>query len=143
MNKKIHTAAIILLIIYIIVSLYFLFTTVSLDVKDGLWSIPTDKIFHFLMFMPYPVIFWMIIKYGKKNYKKSFGVYFSAFTISLILGSLTEIAQKYLSYSRNGDIKDLLADALGIIFALLLLWIFESRIDRLLLKLFADRKKSE
>ena len=143
MNKKIRTAAIILLIIYIIISLYFLFTTVSLGVKSRLWSIPTDKIFHFLMFMPYPIFFWITIKYGKKNYKKSFGIYFSAFTISLILGVLTEIAQKYLTNSRSGEIGDLLADTLGIIFALVLLWIFESRIDRLLLKLFADRKKSE
>ena len=143
MNKKIRTAAIILLVIYVVVSLYFLLTTVSLGVKNRLWNIPTDKIFHFLMFTPYPILFWMIIKYGKKNYRKGLGIYLLIFTISVTLGGLTEVAQKYMTDSRNGDVMDWLADALGIILALFLLWIFESRVDRLLLKLFADRKKSE
>lgn len=132
MNKKIGITAIILLIVYILISLYFLLTAVSLGLSNKLFCIPIDKVLHFLMFIPYPILFWMIIRYNSNNYRKKISTYLLIFLISAIIGAATEIMQSFNNIPRDGDIKDLVADSCGIAVTLLILWILEDKIDRLI-----------
>lgn len=125
MNTKIRNVAIVVLILYIIASLYFLLTPVSVSLKKDLLSIPTDKILHFLMFAPYPLFFWIIFRYGKDNYVKRPINYIVIFLISISIGAVTEVSQTLLTVNRSGDIKDFFADVLGVTFTLIMLWIFE------------------
>lgn len=81
-------------------------------------SIPPDKLVHFCLFVPVPIISLLPCKVFNIRLKYlcivGFGVFFSGFT---------EIVQCYIPY-RSGDIIDFAADmtgfALGLIFAVLI-----------------------
>ena len=81
------------------------------------FGIPADKIAHFMMFFPLPVI--AFFAFGKKNEKKTGPVVASIVSItafSCILAGITEIIQGSLPY-RSEDINDFKADCLAIIIA--------------------------
>ncbi|MBT8762800.1 VanZ family protein [Desulfohalobiaceae bacterium Ax17] len=84
---------------------------ISLDVRHG------DKLLHglayFFMAMLYP---WPLVRHGRVF----------IFVVLTILGSFIELLQSVLPVNRTGDIKDILANSLGIILGLLVLWIFQT-----------------
>lgn len=77
------------------------------------FGLHTDKIVHFIMFLPMP--FLAYLSYDKRKYTASSSVLFilGAATIGLLLAAGTEIAQNFLPY-RTFDYKDLLADSIAI-----------------------------
>ena len=87
------------------------------EVQRSFLGIPADKIAHFMMFFPLPVI--AFFAFGKKNEKKMGPVVASIVSItafSCILAGITEIIQGSLPY-RSEDINDFKADCLAIIIA--------------------------
>ena len=83
------------------------------NVKMSYWGIPTDKIVHFLMFFPFPLLaFGAFDKFTTKPWHSLVFV-LTVFGIGCLLASATEIGQAYTTY-RSGDPHDFLADGLAL-----------------------------
>ncbi len=83
------------------------------EVQKFIFGIPTDKVVHFLMFMPFPILAYLA--YDHLTNKVWSAVLFAVAT--LVIGCLiaygTEYVQGRLPY-RSMDIKDFKADALAL-----------------------------
>ena len=81
--------------------------------QDNLFGIPMDKVVHFLMFFPFPII----AIYAFHNSKGRPGRFFVFLAISYFLGMMlamgTELIQGTTDY-RSSDMLDLVADSLGL-----------------------------
>lgn len=91
-----------------------------------IWGIPSDKVMHFLLFIPFPILTFQAFYRGESPWLLFLGVIVSG----CLLATGTELGQRYLTTYRFGDWKDLLADAVGIAAGSLplILWIiFQKR----------------
>ena len=84
------------------------------DVERSFWGIPTDKIAHFLMFFPFPVLAY----YAFDRYSPKFPVAILwtlvAFLAGILIAAGTELGQARLTSYRSGDILDFRADLLSL-----------------------------
>ena len=114
-----------LLCIYIAAVAYLCFMhpdkmpEISLD----LWCIPIDKIMHFIMFFPFPVLAYAAFRpAGKKRM-----IHLAVLAIILVTGTgvalVTEHIQGLIGY-RGNDIKDFYADMLGMSCSAILAFIY-------------------
>ena len=86
----------------------------SQDVPMDLWGIPTDKIVHFLMFFPFPILACLASGgYRGERWQATFRTVI-AFLAGCAFAAATEWVQTWLSY-RSGDPVDFGADALAIL----------------------------
>lgn len=84
------------------------------DVPKDLWGIPTDKIVHFLMFFPFPLLACLASGgYRGERWQVTFHT-FIAFLAGCAFAAATEWIQSWLPY-RSGDPADYGADALAIL----------------------------
>lgn len=78
------------------------------------FGLPADKIAHFLMFLPFPVLAYATFA-GKWN---EAGRHFILTGILTVAGTLAAVATEYiqalLGY-RSGDVNDFIADVIGIV----------------------------
>lgn len=84
------------------------------DVPLDLWGIPTDKIVHFLMFFPLPLLAYLAFdRYAAKAWHS---VLWAAVTFlaGTAFAAFTELVQSRLSY-RSGDPADFQADLAAIL----------------------------
>lgn len=109
----------ILFAVYLIAIAYICFASQGgLPSFDG-WkfAIPADKVVHFTMFLPFPVLlFYSMEKHRRWHLILVMGV-------GCVLGALTELIQALIPY-RAADFTDFLADSLGLLCGTLFLWIF-------------------
>lgn len=84
------------------------------SVPTNLLGIPIDKIIHFCMFLPFPVIGAMCIDRVPSKKWQFIATSLGVLTAGCVFAALTEIIQSRLSY-RTGDKYDFLADALAVI----------------------------
>lgn len=79
-----------------------------------LWGIPTDKLVHFGMFLPFPVLAYMA--FGQKYITIKAALLFTGvtFIVGLLLALGTEWGQAHLTEYRSGDPWDFLADAIAL-----------------------------
>ena len=97
----------------------------SEDVPNELWGIPMDKIVHFLMFFPFPVLAYLAFD----RYPGKRGASVLRTAAALLCGcafaAVTELVQSRLPY-RSGDPADFRADfvALAVCSVLILILIF-------------------
>ena len=83
------------------------------DVPEYLWGIPTDKIVHFLMFFPLPVLAYLAFdRYREKRPGALLGAVLT-FLGGCACAAGTELVQSRLSY-RTGDPADFQADVLAL-----------------------------
>ena len=83
------------------------------DMKKTLFGIPTDKVAHFCMFFPLPILaFFAFDKYTEKVWTS---LLFTALTFAAGVGlaALTEWLQSMLPY-RSGEQKDFIADVIAL-----------------------------
>ena len=84
------------------------------DVPKELWGIPMDKIVHFLMFFPFPLLAYLAFD----RYREQRGAAVPWAVVALACGcafaAFTELVQARLSY-RSGDPADFKADALALL----------------------------
>lgn len=102
------------LCIYFIAVAYLCFmkTDEIPTLRPFLWGIPTDKLAHFLMFFPYPVLFYAAFQpFGRKK-MFHFLVIMSALATGAGIALITEHIQGLLEY-RSYDMIDFQADFLG------------------------------
>lgn len=86
----------------------------SQDMPKDLWGIPTDKVVHFLMFFPFPLL--ACLAFGGYRGKPGSAVLktAAAFLAGCAFAAGTEWVQTHLSY-RSGDPVDFQADALALL----------------------------
>ncbi|MBO6028894.1 MAG: VanZ family protein [Bacteroidales bacterium] len=86
----------------------------SQDVPMDLWGIPTDKLVHFLMFFPFPLLACLASGgYRGERWLATFRTVI-AFLAGCAFAAATEWIQTWLSY-RSGDPADFGADALALL----------------------------
>lgn len=120
-----------LFFVYIIVILsimIFTINTENIKTPDFIFGIGIDKIVHFIVFLPYPFLFWLTFNKRFSRHGKFFLYVFIPFT-GLLFAIITELLQS-LNPSRDFDIFDILANILSVIFASLVLNVIHFINDR-------------
>lgn len=84
------------------------------SVPGSFLGIPTDKIVHFLMFMPFPVLALLSFELKKPHLFKLVLIVVLLFITGCLLAWATEYVQGLLPY-RDMDPKDFRADSLGLL----------------------------
>ncbi len=105
--------------------------------NDSFLGIEYDKYVHFLMFLPFPILFWINLVLKKKSPKWPIVI---TFIIGLTLSAFTEISQWLFLKSRTGDIMDLMADLVGIIVGTIIIFIIKQKLP---FKFFTNREQSK
>ncbi len=96
------------------------------DVQKSFFGIPTDKIVHFCMFLPFPIL--LFCAYDNLTTKPWQSAVFSVgtFLIGCLLAAGTEIGQSMTTY-RTGDPNDFRADALALAISSIIVLIIDLR----------------
>lgn len=94
------------------------------SVKLSLWGIPMDKIVHFVMFFPFPILAFLAFDQYSKTVSAALIFVLVTLALGVLLAIGTEWGQAHLTTHRSGDPKDLVSDclALGLSSGLVLIW---------------------
>lgn len=84
------------------------------DVPWSLFGIPSDKLVHFGMFFPFPILAFLAFDRFTDTPKSTFLFSGITWVLGLVLAFGTEWGQAHLTDYRSGDPWDLLADGLAI-----------------------------
>ena len=96
------------------------------QMQRTIWGIPTDKIAHFLMFFPFPLLaYFAFDRYSERFWPAALWSLVTL-TAGLLIAAGTEVGQARLTTYRSGDVLDFQADflALGTGTLIVLLLIF-------------------
>ena len=84
------------------------------DVPKDFWGIPMDKIVHFLMFFPFPLLAFLAFDQFTNRFLPSLLWTLATFLAGSLFAAFTEYVQaKFLPY-RMGDFADFKADLLAL-----------------------------
>ncbi|MCQ2169758.1 MAG: VanZ family protein [Bacteroidales bacterium] len=78
-----------------------------------IFGLPTDKVVHFIMFAPFPILSYLSFDHPSGKPGRSVLFVFLSLIAGAALAYSTEVIQSYLP-SRSMDIKDFYADALAL-----------------------------
>lgn len=78
-----------------------------------LFGIPTDKIEHFCMFFPFPIIYYLCFKTLARKPGKAILWTLETLAVGAVFAAATELIQRNISY-RCGDWSDFLVDVLAL-----------------------------
>lgn len=84
------------------------------DVQKEFFGIPTDKIVHFIMFLPFVTLCFMAFSFIGKTYRGKLLLIIPALVAGILLAIGIEIGQSLTSY-RTGDSMDFFADSMGLL----------------------------
>lgn len=113
-DKKVLLSRIIMLLYMVAVAvLCFAKFGNGIDLGKDFLGIAKDKIAHFMMFIPFPVLASLSFYRGGGTPKKLILFVAGILVAGLLLAGTTELVQGTLGY-RSGDIDDFRADALGL-----------------------------
>lgn len=106
----------VLYLAYVSMVLYLCFGKFSSipNVQSSYFGIPTDKCVHFIMFAPFTVLTYLCLNIKKGGFGKTLLVALCLIILGALLGAACEWGQSLTTY-RSGDVKDLIADALGLL----------------------------
>lgn len=93
------------------------------SLSRSLWGIPVDKIGHFLMFLPYPVIAYTAFKPTYPGRWQHILVLLAVFAVGVGLAMGTEHLQGLSEY-RSYEIEDFYADILGMECSALVIFLY-------------------
>lgn len=82
-------------------------------IQREFFGIPTDKIVHFMMFLPFPILSYLSFDHPSKKVWKSVLFISVTFVVGCAIGLATEYIQSFLPY-RSFDLKDLHTDGVAI-----------------------------
>ena len=119
MTRKLRTTARILLGIYLVAVLTLCVINLSSmpEVPTTFLGIELDKVAHFLMFLPLPVLFYLSFD------GKAVAIIGASILAGLTLAGTTEWIQSFLTY-RSMDLDDFFADIIGLLSGAALTGIF-------------------
>ncbi len=123
---------IVLFLAYVAAVAWLCFGTFKPDpsIPRTIFNIPTDKVVHFLMFLPFPILsYFAFDRYTEKFWPSVLwtGVSFLA---GILLAAGTELGQAFLTSYRSGDPNDFRADLLALGISSLLVFILDLRKQR-------------
>lgn len=103
------------LLLYIATVAYLCFTNLDKvqDAPKSIFGIPTDKIVHFAMFFPLPILATFAMDRKMLKVGEAVAFFFTACSLSCIFAGLTEIIQGMLP-CRSEDIADFATDCAAI-----------------------------
>ncbi len=84
------------------------------SVAKTLLGIPTDKVVHFVMFFPFPILAFLAFDQFTDSIKSSLLFTGATFLVGILLALGTEWGQAHLTRYRSGDAWDLLADTIAL-----------------------------
>lgn len=104
----------IILAAYLLAIAYLCFASSSglPSIKEWHFFIPADKVVHFTMFLPFPILGYFSFRGEGKALQ--WKLLLCAFAAGCVIACATELIQSAIPY-RDGDIKDFLADLLGLL----------------------------
>ena len=129
MTRKKRLLARIVFVLYLMVVGFLCFGHFSSmpEVSRSYFGIPTDKIVHFLMFLPFPLLsFWAFDKYTETPWA-SVGWTLLTFIVGGLVAAGTEIGQAFLTDYRSGDPADFRADLVALALGSLLVLFLDIR----------------
>ena len=126
MPRKHRTLARILFLLYIITVCILCFGKFSgsSELPSSMLGIPMDKIVHFLMFLPFPILAFFAFDKYTESPRQSFIYTGLTCAAGCLLAAGTELIQSRLSY-RSGDPNDFIADFLAIILGSLIVLLID------------------
>ncbi len=97
------------------------------SIEWSLFGIPSDKVVHFCMFFPFPIL--AFLAFDRYTETVSSTLLFSGITllVGILLAGGTEWGQAHLTDYRSGDPLDLLADGLALVLSTLLVIFLDIR----------------
>lgn len=87
-----------------------------------IWGLDSDKVVHFLMFFPFPILTWLALGRRPSGPWPALGLTLLLFLIGCALAACTEIVQQFLPW-RSADPRDFSADALALALSALIVFI--------------------
>jgi VanZ family protein len=114
-------------LVYLLAVLYLCFGKFenTPDVPWSLLGIPSDKLVHFCMFFPFPILAFLAFDRFTETPKSTFLFSGITWVLGLGLAFATEWGQAHLTDYRSGDPWDLLADGLAITLSTILVIIWD------------------
>ena len=111
-----------LTLVYLLALCYLCFSTPDSlpSVENWNFFIPADKLVHFLMFFPAPVLLYLSLGKHCETVRKALPTVGLCFLICCVLAGTTEIIQNFRP-GRSMSFGDWIADTLGMILSCLLL----------------------
>ena len=104
----------ILTVLYLGIVALLCFANLGTTPSQGMiWGIPSDKIAHFLLFLPFPFLAWGCARPERETVPYVLVKLSLIFLTGLLLGFGTEFVQGFLP-GRCRELADFLADACGI-----------------------------
>ena len=94
------------------------------DIQRVIFGIPADKLAHFLMFLPFPILAFFAFDKYTESPRQSFIYTGLTCAAGCLLAAGTELIQSRLSY-RSGDPNDFIADFLAIILGSLIVLLID------------------
>ena len=96
-------------------------------IEWSLWGIPSDKVVHFCMFFPFPILAFLAFDRYTDSVRST--LLFSGITllVGFLLAWGTEWGQAHLTDYRSGDQLDLLADGTALVLSTLLVIFLDIR----------------
>ena len=96
-------------------------------VEWSLFGIPTDKLVHFCMFFPFPILAFLAFDRFTETVSRT--LLFTGVTLvaGILLAVFTEWGQAHLTNYRSGDLWDLLSDIIALILSSLLVIFLDIR----------------
>ncbi len=119
LNWKLIWTAMLFIYIAAVAHLCFMRPENLPQVSPDIFGIPLDKVVHFLMFFPFPIMAYMSFRPLKRNRFIHLAVLFVMYAVGVGLAIGTEHIQGQLGY-RSEDIHDIYADFSGITLSALL-----------------------
>lgn len=85
------------------------------EVSKTILGIPTDKVVHFCMFLPFPILAFLAYDKFTGDRRRVLIFAIVTFLVGCLLAAGTELGQAFLTKHRSGDPMDFLADFLAIL----------------------------
>ena len=102
----------------------------SHDVSWSILGIPSDKIVHFCMFLPFPFLAYLAFDRYTDRFWSSLLWTFVSFVAGALVAAGTEIGQARLTTYRSGDPNDFKADLLALTVGSVIVFLIDIRKQR-------------
>lgn len=105
----------VLFLLYLVAIAFLLFATADSlpTISRTIWGLPTDKVAHFIMFLPFPILAFLSCDITTKKAWHSILLVLSLLVAGCVVALLTEYFQGLTGY-RTSDIEDFKMDAIAL-----------------------------
>lgn len=95
------------------------------SIELNLWNIPMDKVVHFCMFFPFPILAFLAFDQYTWTVRQTLFFVGITFLVGLLMAFGTEWGQAHLTDYRSGDPWDLVADVSALVLSSLIVTIWD------------------